>query len=59
MIRSLSKSYPELKIVVLSGLDPDVFLDARLLGASTCLSKPVRAEIVVECVRQQLMNYNA
>ncbi len=50
MIRALRKNYPALKIIALSGKDPGVLLDAKLLGAHAALMKPVTAKIVLKCI---------
>ena len=51
MILAVRKTHPQLKIVVISGTDPEVLMDARMLGADAALRKPVTAEIVLRCVR--------
>jgi CheY-like chemotaxis protein len=50
MIRALHKALPQLKIIALSGQDPETLLDARLLGADAALRKPVASKIVLQCV---------
>lgn len=52
MIRALRKAWPELKIIALSGKDPGILLDAKLLGAHAALMKPVTAKIVLQCIRE-------
>ena len=50
MIHTMRKSQPQLKILVISGLDAEVLLDAKILGARAALSKPVTAKAVLDCV---------
>ena len=49
-IRALHKAFPALKIIVMSGKDPESLMDAKLLGAHAALRKPVSAKVVLECV---------
>jgi DNA-binding NarL/FixJ family response regulator len=51
MIRALHKASPGLKIIAVSGKDPETLMDAKLLGAHAALRKPVTAKTVLECVR--------
>jgi CheY-like chemotaxis protein len=51
-IRALRKSSPQLKIIVLSGKDPETLQDARLLGAHAALRKPVPAHLLLQCVNE-------
>ena len=44
MIRALHKAWPGLKIIALSGKDPETLADAKLLGAHAALRKPVTAK---------------
>ena len=50
MIRTMRKAHPDLKIIALSGKDPEILLDAKLLGAHAVLRKPVSAKIVLQSV---------
>jgi len=50
MILAMRKAYPKLKIIVISGKDPDILMDAKLLGAHAALRKPVTAKIVLQSV---------
>jgi CheY-like chemotaxis protein len=52
MIRALRKCLPQLKIIALSGKDPDTLQDARLLGAHAALRKPVTAKLLLQCVSE-------
>jgi DNA-binding NtrC family response regulator len=51
MILIMRKAHPELKIIVISGSDPEILMDAKILGAYAALRKPVTSEIVLQCVR--------
>jgi CheY-like chemotaxis protein len=50
-ILAVRKAQPDLKIVVISGADPEVLMDAKMLGAYAALRKPVTSETVLQCVR--------
>jgi CheY-like chemotaxis protein len=50
LIRAMQKERPEFKIVVVSGKDPEIRMDARILGAHATLRKPVTAAAVLQCV---------
>ncbi len=50
LIRAMRRTHPDTKIIALSGKDPEVLLDARLLGAHATLRKPVTAKTVLQCV---------
>jgi two-component system, cell cycle sensor histidine kinase and response regulator CckA len=50
LIRALRKSQPDIKIIAISGLDPETLDDARLLGAARTLRKPITAAVLLECV---------
>jgi DNA-binding NtrC family response regulator len=50
LILAMRRSYPDLKIIVLSGQDPDTLMDAILLGAHAAFRKPVPARTVLECI---------
>jgi CheY-like chemotaxis protein len=50
LIRAMRKAHPDTKIIALSGKDPEVLLDAKLLGAHATLRKPVTAKTVLQCV---------
>jgi CheY-like chemotaxis protein len=50
MIRALHKAYPALKIIAMSGKDPETLADAKLLGAHAALRKPVTAKTLLQCV---------
>jgi CheY-like chemotaxis protein len=50
LIRALRKSQPDMKIIAISGVDPETLDDARLLGASRTLRKPITAAVLLECV---------
>ncbi|HTW66325.1 MAG TPA: response regulator [Bryobacteraceae bacterium] len=52
MILAVRKVRPELKIIVISGTDPEVLMDAKILGAYAALRKPVTSEVVLRCVRE-------
>jgi CheY-like chemotaxis protein len=50
MILAIRKTRPELKIVVISGNDPEILMDAKLLGADATLRKPVTAKRILQCL---------
>jgi CheY-like chemotaxis protein len=50
LIRALRRSQPGIKIIAISGLDIETLNDARLLGATRTLRKPITAAAVLECV---------
>lgn len=50
LVRAVHKTHPQLKIIVMSGGDPEVLLDAKLLGAHAALRKPFTAKLAVQCV---------
>lgn len=50
LIRALRKSQPDIRIIAISGVDPETLDDARLLGAARTLRKPITAAAVLECV---------
>ncbi len=50
MILAIRKTQPELKIIVISGSDPEILMDAKLLGAHATLRKPVTAKRVLQCL---------
>jgi hypothetical protein len=49
----MRKAHPELKIIAISGKDPEILMDAKLLGAQVALRKPVTAKMVLQCVCDQ------
>jgi CheY-like chemotaxis protein len=49
-ICALRKSLPDIKIIALSGKDPEALMDAKLLGAQAALRKPVTSQALLECV---------
>jgi DNA-binding NtrC family response regulator len=51
LLMAMRRSHPALKIVVISGKDPETLLDAKLLGANVTLRKPVDMSTVLQCVR--------
>jgi CheY-like chemotaxis protein len=51
LIRALRKLQPDIKIIAISGFDPETLQDARLLGASKTLRKPITATVLLECVK--------
>jgi CheY-like chemotaxis protein len=53
MIRAMRKAHPELKIIAISGKDPEILMDAKLLGAQVALRKPVTTKMVLQCVCDQ------
>jgi DNA-binding NtrC family response regulator len=50
LIRAIRKEHSGLKIIATSGGDPEVLIDAKLLGADAALRKPVTAEKLLQCV---------
>ena len=50
LILALRKAHPDIKIIALSGLDPETLYDAKLLGAARTLRKPITAAVLLECV---------
>jgi CheY-like chemotaxis protein len=52
MIRALRKIFPQLKIIAMSGMDPDYLYDAKLLGARVVLKKPFSEETVLQSVSE-------
>jgi DNA-binding NtrC family response regulator len=50
LILGLRRSHPGLKIIVLSGSDPEALQDAVLLGAYAAFRKPVTSKTVLECI---------
>lgn len=52
LIIALRKSSPNLRIIALSGKDPETLQDARLLGAAATLRKPVAAKTLLQCVAE-------
>jgi two-component system response regulator AtoC len=50
LIRFLQKTHPQIKILAISGKDPETLIDAILLGAHAALPKPLTAAAVLECV---------
>lgn len=50
LIRALRKSQPDMKIIAISGVDPETLEDARLLGAARTLRKPITAAALLQCV---------
>ncbi len=50
LILAIRRSHPKLKIIVLSGKDPDILMDAILLGAHAAFRKPVISRTVLECI---------
>jgi DNA-binding NtrC family response regulator len=50
LILAMRRSHPNLKIVVLSGKDPNALVDAILLGAHAAFRKPVISSTVLECI---------
>jgi DNA-binding response OmpR family regulator len=50
MILAMRKAHPELKIIALSGKDPETLMDAKLMGAHAALRKPVTAKVLLQCV---------
>jgi two-component system, chemotaxis family, chemotaxis protein CheY len=52
LILDLRKSHPQIQIVVVSGKDPEVLLDAQLLGAQAALRKPVTRQQLLQCIAE-------
>jgi YesN/AraC family two-component response regulator len=50
LLLAMRRMYPKLKIVVLSGQDPETLSDAILLGADAALRKPIPSKTVLECL---------
>jgi DNA-binding response OmpR family regulator len=50
-IRFLRKMHPDVKIIALSGVDPEVLQDAKILGANAALTKPVTMKMLLKCLR--------
>jgi CheY-like chemotaxis protein len=50
LLMALHRSHPALKIVVISGKDPEILLDAKMLGANATLRKPVDMTTVLRCI---------
>ena len=52
LIRTLRKASTKLNIIAMTGADdPNILRTAKILGAQATLLKPLRAETVLECVR--------
>jgi DNA-binding NtrC family response regulator len=51
LLMAMRRMYPRLKIIVLSGQDPEALADAILLGAYAAFRKPVTSKTVLECLR--------
>ena len=54
LIRALRKAHPDIKILALSGKDPETLYDATLLGAQATLRKPVTSKVILQCIRDLL-----
>jgi DNA-binding response OmpR family regulator len=54
IICSFRKAHPEVKIIAMSGSNPEALIDAKLLGAKAALSKPFTSEMVLKCIRDLL-----
>jgi two-component system, NtrC family, response regulator HydG len=54
LIRTIRKSHPDVRIMVLSGKGADVLEDAKLLGANIALQKPVSMTTVLQTVTNLL-----
>jgi CheY-like chemotaxis protein len=54
LINEIRKTRPKLKIIVLSGRDPETLRDARLLGAHITLRKPASAQEIRRSVAELL-----
>ena len=51
LICHIRKQHSDLKLIALSGGDPEILIDAKLLGASAAFTKPVTADTVLKCLR--------
>ena len=59
LILAIRRAQPKLKIIVLSGNDPDALDDAILLGAHAAFRKPVTAQRILQCVSILLQSNSA
>jgi CheY-like chemotaxis protein len=50
LLLAMRRSYPGLKVIVLSGKDPELLTDALLLGAHALFRKPVTSSTVLQCL---------
>jgi CheY-like chemotaxis protein len=50
-IRALRKAYPGLKIIAMSGANPESLMDAKLLGAHAVLQKPFTSDMLLKRMR--------
>jgi len=50
LLLAMRRSNPSLKVIVISGKDPDTLSDAILLGAHAAFRKPVAAKAVLQCL---------
>ena len=50
LLMAMKRTYPGLKIIVLSGQDPEALNDAILLGAYAAFRKPVTSKAVLQCL---------
>jgi DNA-binding NtrC family response regulator len=50
LILGIRRSHPGLKIIVLSGKDPEALQDAVLLGAYAAFRKPVTSKTILESI---------
>jgi DNA-binding NtrC family response regulator len=52
IICAFRKAHPEVKIIAMSGANPEALVDAKLLGAKAALAKPFTSETVLKCIRE-------
>jgi DNA-binding response OmpR family regulator len=50
-ICALTKAYPALKMIAMSGVNPEALVDAKLLGAHATLTKPFTSEMMLQTIR--------
>ncbi len=59
LIRAMRQAHPEMMIIALSGKDPALLQDARLLGAAAALWKPVSSKAMLDCISEVLAGRSA
>jgi len=52
LIHAIRKERPDIKIIAISGKDPETLADAKLLGANAALRKPVSAKVILQWVSE-------
>ena len=52
LIHAIRKKRPDIKIIAISGKDPETLTDAKLLGANAALRKPVTATTILQWITE-------